>query len=160
MSTRGVSARFLPLLVLSLGTLTLSACGGAEARKARHLEKGQTYLTEGNFEKARVEFQNALQIAPTDPEARFEMGVVDEKMSKIREAAQFYQGAIDVNPEHFRARSNLARLYVFSGVPDRALELLRPAIEKHPDDSELLAIRAAARVQLKDLSAGQARVQR
>jgi predicted Zn-dependent protease len=37
---------------------------------------------------------------------------------------------------------------------------LRPAIEKHPDDSELLAIRAAARVQLKDLSAGQADAER
>lgn len=156
MSSRGIFARFLPFVVLSLAALGLSACGGAEARKARHLQNGQTYLIEGKFEKARVEFQNALQIAPTDPEARFEMGVVDEKLNKVREAAQFYQSVIDVSPEHVRARSNLARLYVFSGVPDRALELLTPAIEKHPEDSELLAIRAAARVQLKDVSGAQA----
>lgn len=155
MSTRGIFARFLPFLALSVVALGLSACGGADARKARHLQNGQTFLNDGKFEKARVEFQNALQIAPADPQARFEMGVVDEKLNKVREAAQFYQSAIDVSPDHFRARSKLARLYVFSGVPDRALELLKPAIEKQPEDSELLAIRAAARVQLKDISGGQ-----
>jgi predicted Zn-dependent protease len=160
MPTRAVRTRFLPFLALTVAALALAACGGADARKARHLQNGQNYLDAGKLEKARVEFQNALQIAPTDPETRFEMGVVDEKLSKIREAAQFYQSAIDVSPEHFRARSNLARLYVFSGAPDRALELLKPAIEKHPQDSELLAIRAAARVQLKDLGGGQADAER
>jgi tetratricopeptide (TPR) repeat protein len=147
--------RLATILTVGLAVLVLSACGGAQARKAKHLEKGQAYLAGGNFEKARVEFQNALQIAPTDPEARFENGAVDEKLGKIREAAQFYQGAIDVSPDHLRARTNLARLYVFSAVPDRALDLLKPALEKHPDNSELLALRAAAKVQQKDLSGGQ-----
>ncbi len=142
----------LPLLLLALAVLSVSACGGAQARKAKHMAKGQTFLAGGNFEKARVEFQNALQIAPTDAEARYENGVVDEKLGKTRDAAQFYQGTIDVNPEHLGARTHLARLYLFSGAPDRALEQIRPAIEKHPDDAELLAVRAASRLQKKDLS--------
>ena len=127
---------------------------------ARHLEKGQTFLAASNFEKARVEFQNALQIAPKDAEVRFEMGVVDEKLGKQPEAAKFYQGAIDVNPDHVGARAKLARLYVFSGAPDQALELLKPAMDKHPDDPELLVVRAAARVQQKDLSAAQTDAER
>jgi tetratricopeptide (TPR) repeat protein len=150
MPTRRVSARFLSAVILSAAALALCSCGGAQARKAHHLEKGQAYLVAGNFDKARVEFQNALQIAPTDPEARFEMGVVDEKLGKIREAAQFYQGTIDVNHDHLGAHTRLARLYIFSGLPDKAQELLKPALALHPDDSELLALRAAARVQLKD----------
>ena len=91
-----------PILVVAVAVslVVLSACGGAEARRAKHLEKGKSYLNAGNFEKARVEFQNALQIAPMDPEARFENGVVDEKLAKIREAAQFYQGTLDVSPGH------------------------------------------------------------
>ncbi|MGO9993463.1 MAG: tetratricopeptide repeat protein [Steroidobacteraceae bacterium] len=129
----------------------LSACGGAQARKAKHLERGQSFLAAGNLEKARVEFQNALQIAPTDPEARFENGVVDEKLAKPREAARFYQGALDVSPGHLGARTNLARLYVLSGLPDRALELINPGLDAHPNDSELLTLRAAVRVQQKDL---------
>jgi tetratricopeptide (TPR) repeat protein len=138
------------LPAVCLAVLSLSACGGAETRKAKHMEKGQTFLAAGKFEKARVEFQNALQIAPTDADARYENGVVDERLGKPRDAAQFYQGAIDVNPDHVGALANLARLYLFSGAPDRALELIGPAIEKHPDDAELLTVRAAARLQKKD----------
>jgi tetratricopeptide (TPR) repeat protein len=143
-----------------LSAVTLSACGGAQARKAKHLEKGHAYLTAGNYEKARVEFQNALQISPIDPDARFESGVVDEKLGKPREAAQFYQAAIDVSPDHVGARTNLARLYLLSGAPDKTLELIRTAIEKHPDNSELLTLRAAAEVQQKDMVTAQVDAER
>ena len=160
MPTRSVSARILCIGALCMAVLALAACGGAQARKARHLEKGQSFLVAGNFEKARVEFQNALQIAPTDPQARFELGVVDEKLGKIREAAQLYQATLDVSPDHLGARTNLARLYVFSGVPDRVLELIKPAIEKHPDNSELLALRAAAHIQKKDLQSAETDAER
>jgi tetratricopeptide (TPR) repeat protein len=138
------------LIILGLTVLSAAGCGGAEARKAKHLQKGQTFLTAGNFEKARVEFQNALQIAPKDAEVRLEMGVVDEKLENPREAAQFYQGVIDVSPDNVEARRRLARLYLLAGVPDRALELIKPALDKHPDDAGLLAVRAAVRVQQKD----------
>lgn len=151
-----------PLLtiVLALTVLSTSGCGGAQARMARHFEKGQAFLAAGNIEKARVEFQNALQIAPKDAEVRFKMGVVDEKLGNQPEAAKFYQGAIDVNPDHVGARAKLARLYVFSGAPAQALELLKPAMAKHPDDPELLVVRAAAQVQQKDLSAAQTDAER
>jgi tetratricopeptide (TPR) repeat protein len=133
-----------------LALLGLTGCGGAESRKARHLEKGREFLAAQNFEKARVEFRNALQIAPNDGEARFENGVVDEKLGIPREAAQFYQGAIDVSPDDVRARAALGRLYVFSGAPDKALTVIKPGLVNHPDDAALLTVRAAARIQLKE----------
>jgi len=151
---RAIPSRILAVLGLC-AAVALSGCGGAQARKAKHLEKGQAYLTAGNLDKARVEFQNALQIAPTDPEARFESGVVLEKMGKIREAAQLYQGAIDVSPDHLAARTHLARLYVLSAVPEKALEYLKPALDQHPDNAELLSLRAAAKVQQKDTTGGE-----
>jgi tetratricopeptide (TPR) repeat protein len=149
-----------PVIIMGLAVLSAAGCGGAQARKAKHLEKGHTFLAAGNFEKARVEFQNALQIAPKDAEARFEMGMVDEKLGNPREAAQFYQGTIDVDPEHIGARTNLARLFLMSGATDRAVELIKPALEKHPEDSELLALRAATRLQQKDLTGAQADAER
>ena len=58
------------LAALSVACLVIAGCGGAESRKARHLAKGQAFMVEGNFEKARVEFRNALQLVPTDSVAR------------------------------------------------------------------------------------------
>jgi tetratricopeptide (TPR) repeat protein len=140
------------LATVCLG-LVISGCGGAQSRKAKHLEKGENFLAAGDFEKARVEFRNALQIVPTDSEARYENGVVDEKLGNVREAAQFYQGAIDSNADAVRARTNLGRIYLLTGSPDKALATVTPAFAKHPEDAGLLTVRAAARIQLKD-SAG------
>jgi tetratricopeptide (TPR) repeat protein len=141
----------LALLALPMMVLSAVGCGGAEARKSSHMEKGRSFMAAANYEKARVEFQNALQIAPTDAEARYENGVVDEKLGKPREALAFYQGAIDVDAHHAGARAKLARLYLFAGAPARALDLIQPAITEHPDDAELLTVRAAVRVQQKEL---------
>jgi tetratricopeptide (TPR) repeat protein len=149
----GVTRSRLLLCAGCFAALALVGCGGAQARKARHLEKGQTYYAAKNFEKARVEFRNALQIAPNDSDARFENGLVDEKLGNPREAAQFYQGAIDADADNARARAALGRLYLFGGAPERALEVIKPSLVKHPDDASLLTVRAAARVQLKDSEA-------
>jgi tetratricopeptide (TPR) repeat protein len=140
------------LAVVCLAALAVAGCSGAEARKARHLAKGQSYLAAGNLEKARVEFRNALQIKPTDAEARFENGVIDEKLGNMREAAQFYQGVIDVSPDNVTARARLGRIYAISGSPDRAMATIAPGLAKHLNDANLLTVRAAARVQLKDSS--------
>jgi tetratricopeptide (TPR) repeat protein len=140
------------LALACLTVLLIGGCSGAESRKAKHLEKGRAFLAAGNFEKARVEFRNALQIAPTDSEARFENGVVDEKLGNPREAAQFYQGAIDTNADNIAARAALGRLYLFGGAPDKSLETIKPSLDKHPDDAGLLTVRAAANVQLKDVN--------
>jgi tetratricopeptide (TPR) repeat protein len=149
MSPLAIKSRYL-LAAICLGSLVIAGCGGAETRKAKHLEKGQAFLVEGNLEKARVEFRNALQIAPNDSEARFQNGVVDEKLGNPREAAQFYQGAIDSNSDNVKARVSLGRLFLFSGAPDSALEIIKPSLVLHPDDAGLLTVRAAARTQLKD----------
>jgi tetratricopeptide (TPR) repeat protein len=140
----------LSLVVLIPLMFALAACGGAESRKARHLEKGDGYLATENYEKARVEFRNALQITPNDSLVRYKNGVVDERLGNPREAAQFYQGAIESNADNIQARAALGHLFVFGGAPDRALETIKPGLEKHPDDASLLVVRAAARIQLKD----------
>src|SRR5262245_34177767 len=154
------SHRIKLLAACVVACLALVACGGAQSRKERHMARGQEYFTEGNFEKARVEFRNALQIEPNDAEARFMHGQALERVGNLRDAAGMYQAAIDANPDHVNARANLARMFVFAGAPERAMELLEPAMKTHPDDPDLLTSRAAARVQLKDLEAGSADARR
>ncbi len=124
------------------------------------MERGKSFLAAGNFEKARIEFRNALQIVPTDAEARYQNGVVDEKLGNIREAAQFYQGAIDINADDFRARAALGRLYLFGGAPEKALDTVAPSLTKHPDDVGLLTVRAGAEIQQKNAPAALADAER
>lgn len=129
--------------------LGLTGCGGAQSRYTSHMAKGESFFTAANYEKSRVEFGNALQILPNDAEARFKYGRSMERLGKVREAAGMYQGAIDSDTHHAGARAALGRVYVFAGAPQKALELVEPAIAKNPKDADLLTVRAAARSQLK-----------
>lgn len=128
----------------------LVACGGAQVRKAGYLAKGREYLAAHNFEKARLEFRNALQLDPNDAEASFLTGQAAERLGNLREAVQMYQTAIQVNGKHLRARAQLAKLYVLGGAPDKAMELVEPGLAIAPNDPDLLTSRGAARERLGD----------
>ena len=137
------------VLVAMLATLTLAGCGGAQSRREQFLERGRQYLAQGRYNEARVEFRNALQIAPNDPEARLENGIAAEHLAAYQSAAQYYQGALDVAPDNLEARRRLARLLFLGGRFETALDAVKPGLAKHPDDSELLAISAAVRARMQ-----------
>jgi tetratricopeptide (TPR) repeat protein len=131
------------LLCASLVALLVACADPAERRDAA-MRRGLEYLAADNLEKARVEFQNALQVAPQDAEVRFRNGLVLDRLGKPREAAQFYEGVLDLQPAHHGAGAGLARLYVFAGQPAQALEVLGPPLATPPRSAELLALRATA----------------
>jgi len=130
-----------------------SGCGGSEARKERSLERGREYLAARDFAKARVEFRNALQVDPKDAAARTLLAEAAERLGNYEEAAGNYRAAIDLDPAQVQARARLARMMVFGGVPDQALELLGPGLEREPKSADLLAMRGAARMQQGDTAA-------
>lgn len=139
--------RFMTVLA---SALLLAACGSSHSRFLDHMERGKQYLAVGNFDKASIEFRNALQIEPRNIEAFYFNGKVAERRGDIRGAIEFYQAAVDVRPDDTRARARLAKVFVLGGATQRALEVISPGLLNHPDDPDLLAARAAARHELKD----------
>jgi len=123
----------------------LTACTGTEGRKQRYLERGQAYFAEGNLDKARVEFSNALQIDPNNAQARYFAGRVAEKEIKPRDALANYQAAIDADPGFVAARGALGRIYFLAGLPDKAREAIEPGLTKAPNDAQLLTVRGGLR---------------
>jgi tetratricopeptide (TPR) repeat protein len=131
-------------ITVLIAALVLSGCGGPKARQASYTQRGTRYLASGELEKARVEFRNALQIAPNDADLRYYNGEVAEKLGNMRDAAGFYMGAIEANQDHIKARAAFGHMLVYAGVPDRALAEVEPGLVKHPNDVDLLVVRAAA----------------
>lgn len=152
----------LPIRILAaLGlALVLIACGSSESRFRSHMERGKQYLAADNLLKASVEFRNALQIAPKNPEALYFNGKVAERRGSIREAVQFYQATVDVRPNDNGARASLAKIFILAGATQQALEVIAPGLLDHPDDPDLLAARAAARHEFKDDSEARADAER
>lgn len=134
------------LSVVVLATLSV-ACSGAQERKLSYLQKSQTYYDQQNYDKARIELRNALQIDPKYVDARYLSGRVAEKRGELREALGQYQAAIDENPKFMPARAALARLYLLGGLPEKATELLDAGLKDEPRNPSLLTVRGAIQAQ-------------
>ncbi len=109
MHLRKSAIKYLTLLILAA---SLGACGGAEARKAKYLERGKSYIAEENWEKAAVELKNVLQIDPKHAEAHYLMGEIEEKNKDGRRAAAYYAKAIELDPKHSKAQAKMAQIYI------------------------------------------------
>lgn len=128
-------------------TIICAACSSGEARKVSYLERGEKYFAEQNYDKARVEARNALQIDPNYVEARYLAGRVAEKKGEVREAAASYQAVLDVDPKFSAARASLARFYLFAGLADKSLELIETGLKDDPQSAALLTVRGAVQAQ-------------
>jgi tetratricopeptide (TPR) repeat protein len=144
---------FIGIAIAVGSAVLLSACGSAASRKASYIAHGERFLAQSNYDKARVEFSNAAQIDPKDGQVRFLLGQLAEKTGDIRTAVGQYQAAIANDPKLASARAALARVYIYAGLPDRALELIAPGLAADPRNPQLLTARGAARQRLGDSAA-------
>jgi tetratricopeptide (TPR) repeat protein len=134
----------------------ITGCGGAKSRLDSHMKRGQEYFQAGNFAKASVEFRNAMQIDPKDQQARVMAAETQERLGQLRGAYGLLQSVVEEHPDNVVARTALGRLLVTSGDPKQGLEIIKPALERQPNDAALLAIRSAAKSALKDAAGARA----
>jgi Tfp pilus assembly protein PilF len=62
-------------LFAAIGIIAIG-CGSPEQKKAKHIKKGDSYLAEGRVREATIEYKNAVQIAPGDPEGHYKLGLI------------------------------------------------------------------------------------
>ena len=123
------------LFVCVIFTYTLISCGGAEERKAVYMEKALSSMESGNFEKARIELKNVLQIDPKDSEAYFQLGKIFEQKSDYRKAFGYYTKAADLAPDNYENQSKLGRFYlIFAGDKKLAKEKMDLILSKEPEN--------------------------
>ena len=61
----------LRVSMLIVVVLVVAGCSSKAEREARALKRGGEYFAAENWDKARVEYRNALQLVPNDGEARY-----------------------------------------------------------------------------------------
>lgn len=137
-------------LLVPLVLMCLASCGWTGARKMQHFERGKQYFAVENYEKAELEFRNALQIDQGFYAAQLELGRTEEKLGKPGVALRRYLSVMEADKGNLGARLLAGRLYVLGGVPQKALDVIDPVLAKNPANADMLTVRAAARAELGD----------
>lgn len=135
-------AAVLGVLAILGATLMLVACEGPEGRKAKFMERGNQFYAQENYEKARVEFRNVLQIDPKNPAALYKMAQLDEAAQNWGAAFANYQRVIDADGTHVMARVRMGRLALLSNQIDQALELAEESLAKEPGNTDAITLKA------------------
>jgi len=136
--------KFYKTLLLTLVAFSLLACGGAEERKAVYLERAKSSIASGDFDKARIELKNVLQIDPKHAAAYFQLGKVHEQLEEYRKAYANYLKAEELNPELLANQARLGRIYLLlANQPEKAQEKIDFILSKEPDNADGLLLKAA-----------------
>lgn len=139
------------LLLSIVFITTLISCGGAEERKAVYLEKAKASIQTGDFEKARIELKNVLQIDPKDADAYFQLGKIYEQQKDYRKAFGNYLKVEELNPDHLVNQANLGRIYLtLANDTDKAQSKIDLILSKDPNNTEGLLLKAAMMLKKKD----------
>ncbi len=137
--------------LISVILAILAGCGGADERKAAYLEKGNQLFSEGNYEKARLEFKNALQIDPKDADAHYKLGLALEKLGEWKPALSQFLAVLKLDDAHVGALVHTGQIYLLGNALDQALENAEKAIAIDPEDPDALALRGGVRAKSGDI---------
>lgn len=130
--------------------LVLAGCSSPTEKANRFYEKGAALLEQGDLVKARIEFQNALQIKSDMTSAWYGLAQIAEREGDWEKLFRLLNKVVEQNPKHLQARLKLGRLLLAAGELDKALAASDATMALAKDDASVLALRAAVLYKLDD----------
>jgi tetratricopeptide (TPR) repeat protein len=125
----------------------LTACQTSpQAKEAKLLRQGQAQLAKKDYQRAAIDFRNAVQVMPQNAEAYYQLGVAYLQIPNLPQAAAALAKATQIDPKHAAAQLKLAELKAATRrerlVEEAAktLESLVGSLPENPEASEVLAI--------------------
>jgi len=137
------------LLGLSFAII-LAACDSPEERLQNHYESGIELLEQESFDKASLEFRNALQINGDHIPSLYALSQIEERRANWRAVRNLLEKIIDLDSNHLGATIRLGRMMLLGGQIDRALELSNKASDIDAKAVDSLTFKAAVLLNLDD----------
>jgi tetratricopeptide (TPR) repeat protein len=125
-----------------------------QAKEAKFLKRGQTFLAKKDYARALLEFRNAANVMPKDAEPHYQTGLVYLETGDLASAVGAFQKATTLNPKHAGAQLRLADLMTTSqtkSVLEDAEKRLQGLLAATPDSLDALDTLAVAESKLGKL---------
>ncbi|HVJ31566.1 MAG TPA: tetratricopeptide repeat protein [Terriglobia bacterium] len=149
--------RLLPIAGL-LATTMLAGCGDPDSRAAKYIKHGEELMAEGQPDKARLEFRNAIKIRPTLAEPYYQLGLIDEAAGDLQGAFNDYTRAEQQDPNHRGALVKLAGFYFGAERFDDAQRRIDTVLKSWPDDAGAHALNGAIMLRRQNMQGAEAEV--
>ena len=142
--------KVLLTFVVTLGLVsTMSGCSSPEEKAEKYYQKGMALL-EKEPEKARLEFQNALQMKKSFPKAMYALGLIAESKGDFKTTYSLMNEVVEKDPTNINALVKTGQILLAAGKVDLALERSNKAFEIDKNNVSALNLRAAIQLKLND----------
>jgi tetratricopeptide (TPR) repeat protein len=132
---RNFSKVICTLIAVCLMAPLLAGCS-KHAKSVRHLRRGDSYYTAGQYPRAEIEYLSALRLAPTNSHAIGRLGTIYFEEGRPARAYAFLVKAVELRPEDVGLRVKLATFYLSSGKAKEAREQANLVLDITPTNSE------------------------
>ena len=121
-------------LVVGLGLL--GAGCSREARLERHLSRAQTLFDAGDYDRAEIEYRNALKYGGTNRLALAQLGRIFHQQGRVLEAYQVLRVVTELDPNDVELRIAYGQTLLAAGNFREAREQARFVVQRVPTNSE------------------------
>src|SRR3989339_922300 len=114
----------------------LCACSSMEEKRDKFLASGEALYQQGDYVRARLQFQNALQIDPKFAAAFLWLGKTELKLQNPRGAYGALNKAVELNPQLTEAYILLGDILLLGKQLDKAQEQAEIALKQEPQNTD------------------------
>lgn len=114
--------RVFTAAAVAASILLVTACDNAEQRQEKYLSQGGEYLEQGNLDKARISFKNALQIDPANIPAKLKFAEVMERQGEYKDAYGHYMAVLEKDANNLVALERQGKILMLAGETVKARE--------------------------------------
>ncbi len=143
--------RFWVILFAVLLPIAISCSGSPEVKKAKHLERSDSYFAEQRFKEAIIEYKNVIQLDGSNAYAFERAGLAYLELGEAANAFAFLSKARDLNPENLEVRLKLGKLYLLGRKPAESREEANAILERDPKHLEALVLLCEAAMSPEEL---------
>jgi len=127
-------------LTCAIFILTLTGCSrDPNVRKQKYLESGDHYFSQGKFSEAAIQYRNAIKQDSKFTQAHYQLGQAYLRLHDGRDAYDELNRTIALDPDNYRAHTDLANLLLAARNPESLKEAkthLDFLLQKQPNSPE------------------------
>jgi len=148
------------LLICAAAAMFTGCSRDPNVRKQKYLESGQRYFDKGRYREAAIQFENAIQVDPRFAEAHYRLALTEMKFQQWNPAFQELTTTLEIQPDNYKARLEIANLLVANRQLKDAKDHLDLLAQKQPNNPEVLAAIANYDAVNNDMGAALASMQK
>ena len=120
------------VFALSLVAVASSGCAKEEPTKEQLLSRANDYFAAEQYDKAEKEYREVLRLAPDDPAALRQLGIIYFDQGQILQAYPLLKKSAELQPDDPEIQLKLGQLFLAVGDYAQARDAALQVLEKQP----------------------------